>query len=107
MNLTDSLKGYKTYLLGLAGIAYGLGGFFTGHMDLPTLVSILWASLTAMALRAGITNSLLTTVEKYFISPLERPLPPTPATPAPVSLTISQDQLIQLQAGSPIEIKLA
>jgi hypothetical protein len=52
------LQGKKTYLLGLAALAYAIGGYFSGHLDAQTAMDIIWASLTSMALRAGISKNV-------------------------------------------------
>lgn len=53
----SSINGYKTYVLGVLGIVYAVAGFATGHMDANTALGIVWASLTAMAIRHGVTTS--------------------------------------------------
>lgn len=50
------LKGKKTYLLALVGIAYALSGWYLGKFDTQTTLEMAWAALTAGALRAGINN---------------------------------------------------
>jgi hypothetical protein len=62
-NLINFLKGKKSYLLGLAGIAYAITGYYTGHLDKTGTVDAIWASLSVMALRAGIKNSVRGTDE--------------------------------------------
>jgi hypothetical protein len=97
MNFIDSLKGYKTYGLALLAIVYGLSGFYTGNLDASTTIHIVWTALTAIALRAGIKTSMqdaLTHIMQTFVAD---PTPPAPATP--LTLTLSQDQFSQLQAG--------
>ena len=57
MKLIQFLKGKKTYLLGLAGLAYAIGGFSTGHLAQKEALDAAWASLTVIMMRAGIKNS--------------------------------------------------
>lgn len=52
-----NLQGKKTYVLGLIGIAWAITGWVLGHLDPTTAQQILWASLTSMALRAGINKA--------------------------------------------------
>lgn len=54
--IIEFFQGKKSYLLGLAAIAYGIGGYFSGNLDPETAQQAIWAGLTAMAIRAGITN---------------------------------------------------
>jgi hypothetical protein len=58
MKIFDWLKGKKSYLLGLAGVAYGITGYYTGNLDQKAMLDVIWTSLTVMALRAGIKNSV-------------------------------------------------
>jgi ABC-type Na+ efflux pump permease subunit len=53
--MIEFLKGKKSYLLA-AALAYGLGGYFTGHFDAQTMIEMIWAALGLGALRAGISN---------------------------------------------------
>lgn len=48
------LSGYKTYLLAVAAIAYGLYGVFQGWMTGDQAIQVIWSGLTAAGLRAGI-----------------------------------------------------
>ena len=52
------LNGKKTYILGICGILYAIFGFATGHLDSQTGLGIVFASLTAMGLRNGITTEI-------------------------------------------------
>jgi hypothetical protein len=56
--LIDFLKGKKAYLLGLAGLAYAVSGYFTGHLDSKAALDAIWAALSVLALRAGISNAV-------------------------------------------------
>ena len=53
-----ALAGYKTYILGSCGILYAVFGFVAGHVDLQTAIGIVFASLTAMGIRNGITTEI-------------------------------------------------
>lgn len=48
--------GKKTYILGICGILYAIFGFVTGHLDSNTALATVFAALTAMGLRNGITT---------------------------------------------------
>lgn len=50
------LAGKKTYILGTLGIVYAMIGFGLGYFDSVTALGIVFASLTAMGLRSGITT---------------------------------------------------
>lgn len=50
------LAGKKTYILGILGIVYAASGFLTGNLDSQSALGIVWAALTAMGLRAGISQ---------------------------------------------------
>lgn len=52
MNL---LKGYKTYILAFIGICWAIYGYWTGFIDGEKTLEVLWLSLTAGALRHGIS----------------------------------------------------
>lgn len=52
------LQGKKAYFLGLLAIIYALSGFYLGKFDQITAFNMIWAGLTAIALRAGIKKSL-------------------------------------------------
>jgi hypothetical protein len=56
--MLQKLTGYKTYILGTLGILYAVGGFFTGHLDSQSALGVLFASLTAMGIRNGITTEV-------------------------------------------------
>lgn len=49
-NILDWLAGYKTYILGVATIFYGVGGFFTGHV---TQSDAIIAVMTGLGLITG------------------------------------------------------
>lgn len=51
------LSGYKTYILCACAVIYAVSGFFTGHFDANTAVSMIWVALTGAALRNGVANS--------------------------------------------------
>lgn len=53
-NKSNMLSGYKTYLLAVAAIAYGLYGVFQGWMTGDQAIQVIWSGLTAAGLRAGI-----------------------------------------------------
>ena len=52
----DYLKGKKTYVLGFFAIFYGITGYYIGQLDSTIAFQFIWGGLTAMAIRAGITN---------------------------------------------------
>lgn len=52
--LLELLKGKKTYFLAALGALWALTGFLLGHLDAQTASEVLWASLTAAALRNGL-----------------------------------------------------
>lgn len=52
------LKGKKTYIIGCLGILYAIIGLFLGYFDSVTALGIIFASLTAMGLRNGITTEI-------------------------------------------------
>jgi uncharacterized membrane protein len=52
------LKGYKTYILGTLAIVYAIIGFALGFFDSVTALGIIFAGLTAMGLRNGITTEI-------------------------------------------------
>jgi len=54
MNL---MQGYKTYILALVAVIYAIAGFYSGHIAGQDAVNMMWAALTAGALRHGIANA--------------------------------------------------
>lgn len=57
LNFIKWLDGKKAYLLGLVAIIYALSGLYLGKIDSATAMDMIWAGLTAIALRAGIKKS--------------------------------------------------
>ena len=51
------LQGRKTYLLSLAALLYAVSGWYIGQIDQATALNMVWAALTAAALRAGIAKN--------------------------------------------------
>lgn len=51
------LQGKKTYFLSFAAVLYALSGWYLGNFDQQTAINMLWAALTASALRAGIAKN--------------------------------------------------
>ncbi len=51
------LSGKKTYILAGVAIIYAVTGYFLGHTDANTTMGMVWAALTAAALRGGISSS--------------------------------------------------
>ena len=51
------LQGRKTYLLSLAALLYAVSGWYIGQIDQATALNMVWAALTAAALRAGIARN--------------------------------------------------
>ena len=56
MSLINSLKGYKTYALGILGIVFALSGFALGKLDSVTAFAIFFNSLAIMGIRNGVTT---------------------------------------------------
>ena len=52
MNLT----GKRTYILGGVAVVWAVVGYFMGYLPLEQAQTYLWAGLTAMGLRAAISN---------------------------------------------------
>lgn len=74
-----TFKGKKTYILGTLGIVYAITGFILGYFDSVTALGILFASLTAMGLRNGITTEIqkfTTMLPDEQLPPQAPPLPP-------------------------------
>lgn len=57
-NLLAKLNGYKTYVLGVAGILTALGAYLNGAMTLQQLAEAVWASIMAMTIRHGVTTTV-------------------------------------------------
>lgn len=55
-SIISFLSGKKTYLLGICGLLYAVGGYFSGHIDQQTALDAVWASLSLMGLRAGVAK---------------------------------------------------
>ena len=51
------LEGKKVYLLGLSAIIGAITAYMAGTVGEVEAVTAIWAALTAMAMRAGITKS--------------------------------------------------
>ncbi|HBX15917.1 MAG: hypothetical protein UV20_C0009G0009 [Candidatus Magasanikbacteria bacterium GW2011_GWA2_42_32] len=56
-NLFEFLSGKKTYILAAVGFVWALIGWIMGFIDAKQAQEVIWASLTAMALRAGINKN--------------------------------------------------
>lgn len=56
-SMREFLKGKKTYLMGILGIAWAVYGWATGYIDAVTAQGIIWGALTTMAIRAGIAKT--------------------------------------------------
>jgi hypothetical protein len=56
-NLLSWIKGKKTYFLSAAGVVWAVTGWMMGYLDEKTASEILWASLTAAALRNGMPTN--------------------------------------------------
>lgn len=50
------LSGYKTYILSIVAVIYGVSGFFYGVLDAKAAVDIIWAGLTGASMRAAIAK---------------------------------------------------
>ena len=50
------LQGKKTYIVGIAMIAYAIGGLIIGEMDANNSMQLLFTALGLMGLRHGISN---------------------------------------------------
>ncbi len=53
----EFLKGKKTYVLGLLGVVWAVYGWAMGFIDVNVAQGVIWASLTSMAMRAGIAKT--------------------------------------------------
>lgn len=51
------LNGYKTYIVCLVAIIYGVSGFFTGNLDANAAIQIVLTALTGAGIRHGISTS--------------------------------------------------
>ena len=51
------LSGYKTYIVGAAGIATAIAGYATGQDTLPQMIQLIITSLLGMTIRSGIATS--------------------------------------------------
>lgn len=56
MNILEIINGKKTYILASLGIIYACAGYFTGHIGSQEALGVIWASLTTMGLRHGISK---------------------------------------------------
>jgi len=50
-------EGKKAYLLGILGIVWSITGWILGYLEPTAAQGILWASLTSMAIRAGVAKT--------------------------------------------------
>lgn len=50
------LSGYKTYLVGIGFIVYGVGGFIAGMHDADMMITKVMEGLAFMGLRAGVSK---------------------------------------------------
>jgi len=49
----SSLNGYKTYIVGLATLAFAIGGFLSGHIEGTQAIELISIALTGMGLKHG------------------------------------------------------
>lgn len=52
------LSGYKTYLVGIGFIIYGVGGFIAGIHDADMMITKCLEGLAFMGLRAGVSKAI-------------------------------------------------
>jgi len=52
------LSGYKTYLVGIGMILYGVGGYAAGLHDWDTAMTFIMNGLAMMGLRAGVSKAI-------------------------------------------------
>jgi len=52
------LSGYKTYLVGIGMILYGVGGYAAGLHDWDTALKLILEGLGLMGLRAGVSKAI-------------------------------------------------
>lgn len=64
MKWFETLKGWKTYFLGVGAIITAIGSFLAGAIDLNALVAAIFAALGLMGLRHGITTTVSEAVNK-------------------------------------------
>lgn len=57
-NLLSKLNGYKTYIVGVAGILTALGAFLSGTLTSAQLGEAVWAAVMAMTIRHGVTTTV-------------------------------------------------
>ena len=57
MDLKD-LQGKKTYLVSIGAVAYALGGWVSGYLDVNTAIQVIMAALGLGALRNGVTTKV-------------------------------------------------
>lgn len=50
------LSGYKTYILAVLAVVYGVIGFYSGWIDSVTSLQVIWSGLAAAGIRNGIAN---------------------------------------------------
>lgn len=56
-NFIEKLKGKKAYLLLASAILGAIGAYLGDEMTFVQMVAAIWAAITGMAFRAGITKS--------------------------------------------------
>ena len=54
IKIWNYIKGKKTYALGVIGVLWAIYGWASGYIPAEQAQGIIWASLTAMALRHSI-----------------------------------------------------
>lgn len=50
------LSGWKTYIVGICSVLYGLTGFILGKHDYDTMIQLVILGLGMMGLRAGVSK---------------------------------------------------
>lgn len=54
----SKLSGYKTYIISVGAIITAIGSYFSGSLDLKGMIEAIWAAVTAMTIRHGITTDV-------------------------------------------------
>lgn len=60
----DKIKGWKTYIVGIAAILTAIGAYLNNIITLPNMVEAIFTAVATMTVRHGITTTITDATNK-------------------------------------------